>query len=618
MRCNCIPVLIILLFLFIHEITLAQPNFTASSPKSVAENQNFNLTFSLGNATGSNLRLPDLNDFVLLGGPNTSSSMQIMNGSVSQSMTYSYILRPKHQGTFKIAKATIDVKGTTIESNELTIQVTAPSAKQQTSPGENGEQAISSADFAKQLKDDVFVKVILSKNSVYKGELVTATYKLYFRQNLNGFNLIKAPSLDGFWSKEVELDQNRKQKVENYNGNQYYALDILKYNLYPQRSGTLQISPVEISTVAQVTIRGKSRDPFRDPFADPFGDIFNMGQVKNIPLTLRTDVTMLSVKELPETGKPKDFSGAVGRFDFETSLSDHEAKTDDPVTYTVKLSGTGNMSLVEAPAIQFPAGFEVYDPKVKEHVTGNESGTSGSKQYDYLLIPRQPGDYKINSQTFSYFNPSEEKYITINAPEYPLKITGEPSKHLNANSLTYNSQQDISILDDDIRYIKTSTQSFENDENSFFASPGFVALYSLPFFAFISLIAVRRRNDNLSADLMGSKRRRALKLSKKRLSQAAKHLSHTDKKNFYDEVSRAFWGYLSDKLNIDPAYLSRDMVAEKLSIRNVKSETIQRLHNLLSTCELSLYSPVGDVSEMKNDYSAAMNLIADLEDEIRS
>ncbi len=361
MRCNRIPVFIVLLFLFIHGITLAQPNFTASAPKSVAENQNFNLTFSLANATGSNLRLPDLNDFVLLGGPNTSSSMQITNGSVSQSMTYSYILRPKHQGTFKIAKATIDVKGTTIESNELTIQVTAPSAKQQTSPGDGGEQATSSADVAKQLKDDVFVKVVLSKNSVYKGELVTATYKLYFRQNLNGFNLIKAPSLDGFWSKEVELDQNRKQKVENYNGNQYYALDILKYNLYPQRSGTLQISPVEISTVAQVSIRSKSRDPFRDPF----DDIFNMGQVKNIPLTLKTDVNTVYVKELPETGKPKDFSGAVGRFDFETSLSDNEAKTDDPVTYTVKLSGTGNLSLIEAPAIQFPAGFEVYDPKVK-------------------------------------------------------------------------------------------------------------------------------------------------------------------------------------------------------------------------------------------------------------
>jgi hypothetical protein len=348
-------------------------------PKTVAENQNFTLSFTVANGTGKNLQLPSLNDFNVLGGPNTSTSMQIINGSVSQSSTYSYVLRPKQQGTYKIGKATVEVNGTTLESTELTIQVVAPSANsqsQQRGQSYSKSDETTSEDLAKQLKEDVFVKVVISKNSIYKGELLTATYKLYFRQNLSGFNLTKAPTLDGFWSKEVELDPNRKQTIENIDGKQYYAIDILKYNLYPQRSGILQISPAEISTTAQVVVQSKSRDPFNDFFNDPFGDFFNSGQRKNVPLTLKTGITSLTVKELPREGKPLDFAGAVGKFNFETSLSAQQSKTDDPVTYTIKLSGNGNLSLVDAPKIQLPEGFEVYDPKVKEKISNGESGSA--------------------------------------------------------------------------------------------------------------------------------------------------------------------------------------------------------------------------------------------------
>ena len=598
----------------------SQGKFYASAPKSIPENQNFNLTYTLENANGSNLRLPSLNDFTLLGGPNTSTSIQSINGSYSQSTSYTYVLRPKQQGSFKIGKATVVVNGNTIESNELTIEVTATSSKSQAQQpyGQQQEESTSDDDLAKQLKDDVFVKVILSRSSVYKGEMLSATYKLYFRQNLNGFNLTKAPALDGFWSKEVELDPNRKQKAENYNGKQYYTIEILKYNLYPQRSGQLQISPAEISTVARVVVKSKSRDPFNDPFfSDPFGGFFNMGETRNVPLELKTDPATVAVKELPENDKPKDFEGAVGKFSFETSLSAKESKTDDPVTYTIKISGNGNLNLIDAPTVQLPTGFEVYDPKVKEKITNSEGGTSGSKQYDYLIIPRLPGEYKIGGQVFSYFDPSSAKYVTITAPEFPLKITGEPSKNINANASTYVSKQGVSMLGEDIRYIKTSVPIFDKGNESFLGSTGFVALYSFPFLAFIGLIAVRRRNETLAADVIGSKRRKALKLAKKRLHLAEKNLAQGDKKKFYDEVSRSIWGYLGDKLNIDMAELSKDTVAEKLFARNVKPETIARLQGVLNSCDLSLYAPSGD-AEMKVDYTAALNLIADLEDEIRS
>lgn len=612
--CMIRTLLIISCIILSHHASQAQVRFSVAAPKSVPENQNFNLTFTIENASGTNLKLPALNDFTLLGGPNTSSSMQIINGTVSQSASYTYVLRPKRQGTFKIGRATVEVGGNTLESNEVTIIVTAPSAQQPSQQGNgygNTESTPQNAeDLARQLKNDVFVKVLLSRNSVYKGELLTVTYRLYFRQNLNGFNLSKAPSMEGFWSKEVELDPNRKQTVETYNGQRYYVLDILKYNLYPQRSGILQITPAEISTSAQVVVQSKSRDPFES--------FFNMGMTQEVPLKLKTEVVSINVKELPAEGKPAGFAGAVGKFNYETSLSATESKTDDAVTYTIKISGSGNLNLIDAPPLQVPDGFEVYDPKVKEKIANSESGINGSKQYDYLLIPRLPGEFTIGGGSFSYFNPSTGNYETINTPAFPLKITGEPSKNVNSNASSYISQHGVTVLGEDIRYIKTTAPSFGTSEVSFFASVGFVALYVLPFLAFIGLLAVRRRKDSLAADITGSRRRKALKLAKDRLLSAEKGLASKEKRKFYDEVLRATWGYLSDKLNMDTAALSKEAVEEKLLAKEVKPETISRLNKLINACELSLYAPAADDAEMKIDYANALNLIADLEDEIRN
>ncbi len=611
-------IVFLIVFLFFNiNFSIAQ-QFSASAPKSVPENQNFKLSFTLENTQGSNLQLPQLNDFTIVGGPSTSTNMQIINGSMSQSQTYTYSLRPKKQGTFKIGKASINANGATLHSNELTISVTAPSSKpqrqqQQYDPfdpfgqmEQDDEPQTSSSDLAKQIKDDVFVKCVLSKSSVYKGEMLTATFKLYFRQNIAGYNLSKSPQMDGFWSKEVTLDPNRRQTVENINGKQYYAVDILKYNLFPQRTGSLQISPAEMSVTAQVTTSRSN---------DPFGGFFGFGQTQNVPLTLKTNQATVTVKEFPVTDKPKSFAGAVGKFNYSSSLSGKDAKTDNPVTYTIKISGEGNLNLIDAPVIQMPDGFEVYDPKVKENISNTTAGVNGSKQYDYLIIPRQPGNYKIAGQTFSYFDPETGKYTTINTPEYSLKVTGEPSKSYNTSSSSSTNQQDVSLLNEDIRYIKTTSPEFRKDNNSFIGTAGFITLYTLPFLAFIGLIAVRRRNENLASDITGTKRRRALKLAKKRLRVAEKYLTQSDKKNFYSEVSRAVWGYLGDRLNIDMAQLSKDNVTEKLSVRNVKPETVTGLLNLLNSCEISLYAPGSD-SEMKKDYTTTLNLIADIEDEI--
>jgi len=347
-----------------------------------------------------------------------------------------------------------------------------------------------------------------------------------------------------------------------------------------------------------------------------FDDFFNQGRAQQVPLNLKTDAASVSIKELPENGKPADFSGAVGKFNFETNLSAKAGKTDDPITYSLKITGTGNLKLIEAPALKLPPAFEVYDPKLKENITNSPSGLTGSKQYDYLIIPRQPGDYKIDGHVFSYFDPSTGKYATISSPEYNLKITGEPSKNLNTGVTSTVSKQDVNMLGQDIRYIKTNTPLFEQ-KREFFGTMSYYALYATPALLFIGLIMVKRRNEDMAADVVGTKRRRAIKLAKKRLSLANKYLAANDKKPFYDEVSRAIWGYLGDKLNIDMAELSKDNVEGKLQGKGVKSETISSLITLISICELALYAPVGEGGEMKKNYDSALNLIADIEDEIK-
>ncbi len=596
----------------------AQAKFSASAPKSIPENQNFNLTFSVQNGKGSGLTLPAMNDFQVLGGPSTSTSVQIVNGDMSQSESYTYTLRPKKQGTFKIASASINVNGSVLKSNEVTVQVTAPSSqKQQQSQGndpfndpffndpfgqqQGGQQQVSIDDIKKQIKDDVFVKVNLSKSSCYKGEILTATYKLYFRQNISNYNLNKSPVFDGFYNQEIELDPKRRPTVENYNGKQYNAVEILKYNLFPQRVGNLSVAPAELNAVAQVNVGGGF-----------------FGRLVNVPLTLKTNAVTVSVKDLPEAGKPTDFSGAVGDFSFSTVLSNKEAKTDDAITYTLKISGSGNLKLIDALTVKFPDGFELYDPKVKENISNSVDGMSGTVQYDYLIVPHMPGDYKIAGYTFSYFNPSTAKYSTVTSPEYDLKITGSPSKNMNSGSTNSMNQQDVTLLNEDIRYIKTQTPVFDKKSNSFFGSIGFMALYATPFLLFMGLIAMKRRNESNAADVVGSKRKRALKLAKKRLVVAEKFLSKAERKNFYQEISYAVWGYLCDKFNIDVAELSKENVEEKLIARNAKAETITKLQRLISDCEIALYSPSINDSEMKNNYSIALNLIADLEDEIKN
>ncbi len=613
---------------------VAQTKFYATAAKQVPVNQNLQVNFVVENGESRSFKAPGFNDFQVLSGPNTSQSVSFINGSMSQSITYSFIVRPKKEGTLKIGKASVNVGGANLESNELTVEVTqAVQQQQQTQqrrrnqnpfgfpdpfddpffddPFSNAapepEAQISDADLQKELKQNVFLRLVLSDNNVYQGEQLTATLKLYFNYSIAQLQISKALGVEGFWNQEVQLEPNQKPRIEEYNGKKYNVIDLQKFNLFPQRSGTLKISPAELSTIVQMQLRTGRRSVW---------DMFGGMRVQNVPYKMESNEGVVNVKELPAANKPASFNGAVGNYTCTTKISSDKTKTDEPVTYTITVSGKGNLKFVELAKPSLPQGFEVYDPKVKESIQNTGGGFSGTKQYDFLIIPRLPGEFKIPANEFSFFNPETGKYITINSPEFSLAVTGEASTS-TYTALSAPSKEEVKSLGEDIRYIKTNVPDFSGKRSVFPASVGFGLGYASPFLLFIALVGLKKRNESLAADIVGTKRRRATKIAKTRLSQAKKHLEASRKKDFYDEVSRAIWGYLGDKLNIDMAVLSKENVEEKLAAKSVSAETIQKLKSLLNTCELALYAPVGEGGEMKLNYDNAISIIADLEDEIK-
>jgi tetratricopeptide (TPR) repeat protein len=612
-------VIVSLLFFAACTFAQAQVKFSASAPKSTPVNQQFQLNYTVENGSASAISSPALTDLKIVGGPYETQSFQF-NGKLTRSTTYSYVVQPIKEGTFKIGKATAKIEGVNMESNELTITVTGPVKQQaqrrdpfdpfgffdqdpfqqQTRQPSQKELQDQEAQNQKILKQNVFIRLVPGKGDLYVGERTTATLRLYFSAGYGIANcaLSMAPSFESFWSQDVQMPKGEKPRQETINGQKYNVVDIQIYNLYPQRAGTLKSSSAQLEIIVQAPVN-------------------NFIGYQNFRMKADCPGIAFNVKDLPTAGKPKDFAGAVGQYTYSAKLSSSEDKTDNAVTYSVIISGTGNLKTIALPKPEFPDGFEVFDPKVKDDVTNSAAGMSGSKQYDYLVIPRQPGDYKIPASSFSYFDPSAGRYISLSSPELSLKVTGEPSQNPNSGTGAVASKEDISALHSDIRYIKTKAGDLNKGNRPFFGSVAYIGLLATPFLLFIGLIFVKRRNEDLAADLVGAKRRRATKLAKKRLSAAEKHLSKNDKPAFYDEVSRAIWGYLGDKLNIDQSQLSKDNVEEKLLSKNVKTESIAKLKGLIHTCEIALYAPVGGEDEMKQDYNIAVALITDLEDEIK-
>lgn len=597
------------------QITGQDVTFTGSSKNVVRVGERFQLTYSV-NAEGQNFRGPDLNKFRVLGGPSTSSSsrIEIINGNVSQRVDYSftYVLQASEEGIFDLSPAKITVDGKTYESNPVKIQVVAGSSQQgnQQQGNSNGSQQGAQED----LSDDIFLKAVVDKTNPYQGEQVVVTYKLYFRVNISNLIFDKEPSFKGFWVDDLlENPQKFKQYQETYKGQVYQVAEVRKFALFPQQNGKVEIQPAQLTCQAQVqNTAKKSRDPFDSFFNDPF---FN--RVKTVEVPLSSNSVNLNIKPLPSAGKPADFGGAVGEFDFSSTLDRTSLKANEAMNLKFTVTGSGNVELVDKVNVKFPPDFEVYDPKISKNMRDGQGGVSGRKTFEYLLIPRTEGDFKIEPVKFVYFDLKKKQYITLETPEYNISVAkGDGS----SADITYSglNQSDIQYIGSDIRHIRINNPELRLIGSLFFGSNLFYILITVPLLLFILFLIIWKNELKKRSNIALMRNRKATSIARKRMKKAEIFMKENNRDPFYVEVSQALWGYLSDKFSIPMANLSMETVEETLQRKEVKEETIKKFIETLNNCEFARFAPGDNHAAMENIYNGAVNIITMMEKELKS
>lgn len=596
--------------LFITNTFADKAEFTASAPNVVAVGEQFRLSFSF-NAKGNNFKAPDLRDFNILSGPNTSSSssIQIINGHMTRSVsyTYTYILSAIKKGKFKIPSAKIRYKGKVYESNSISIEVVKGSARAQSSNNGYNQRIQESNIPVSEIRDkDLFVRVHVNKKTVYQGEHLIATIKVYTRLNISGFEDMKLPSFDGFWTQDIATPNQISLKRENVNGQIYNVGVIKKEILFPQRSGVIKIDPFML----ECDIRQKVRSS-QSVFDDFFGSSYQTVKKK-----VKSRAVKITVKPLPLTNKPNNFAGAVGDFNMQTSIDKKNVSANDAVTYKVVISGNGNLKLIDPLKISFPPDFDVYDPKITNSIKNSNNGSFGRKTFEYLIIPRHAGEFKIPSVAFSFFNTKTKKYKTLISHEYNIHV--KKSKNMQAsNIVTGYSKEDVKYFGSDIRFIKTDYFKLHKKGEFVFGSKVFVLTYLIAILIFLLIFIFIKKHIKQSQNILLLRNKKANKVSRKRLKVANSYLKQNKKENFFDEVLKALWGYLSDKLNIPVSELSKDNVRVIMQQRGVDNEMIDKFIDLLNTCEYARFAPTTIDTQMDKIYADASRIISKLEQKVK-
>jgi hypothetical protein len=589
--------------LFVASSAFAQTvKFTAAVSKTtVGTGEQFEVEFAV-NADGSNFAPPDLNEFQLLGGPNVSTNMQFINGKATMSSSFSYVLMAPKEGTFTIAPASIVVNGRKYTSNEIKITVVkgrpVPQNSQATGRGQGGD-AGNTADLSKNL----FLRTVLDKYSVYQGQQITLAYRIFTRVDILQNQLDKLPDLTGFWSQDIKAQQPAQFRIDTYKGSRYHVADLKQIVLFPEHAGNITIDPFAMTFIARV--QSQPRD-FMDQF---FGN-----NVQEVNYAAKSLPVVVHVKPLPEAGKPIGFSGAVGTFNIEASIDKDHLKANEAINYKVKVTGTGNIKLLKDLNPAFPADIEKYDPKITDTVTVNERGVSGSRIYNYLLIPRHKGDLKIEPINFSYFNPASGKYVSLTTRSFNIKVD-KGGNESNVTAIAGDDKQDVKLLDKDIHYIKTGDPKLSLNGDRFYGSLSYYLLLLLGPLACVIAFVYRNQVRKSNSDVVIVKSRRAGKIAAKHLANAQKELNANNTKAFYEAIFKGLYGYLSDKLNISYADLDRETIAAALKSKAVSEGLVTQLHDTLDLCEMARYAPVTYISTQEV-FEKAKNIINAIENEI--
>ncbi len=593
----------IILGILFSQLTQAQTKFTATAPQVVTVGEPFVATYTV-NANGKSPQFPDFNNFEVLSGPNLSqsSSISIINGNVSRQVenTYTFYLQANKEGKYTIPPASIKVKGKTIKSNSLTIEVVKGESNANNNTAATNTNNSTNTQSANLPNNDLFVKVLVNKSNVYQGEQLIATIKIYSRVDLMGFEDIKFPSYKNFWADEIPVPDQIQLHRENINGRIYNVGVLKKTILTPQKAGKLRIDPIEVSCVVRQRVKRKNYDNFFDAF-------FGGGSYRKVRKKIKSSPVIIRVKPLPPD-QPGNFNGAVGTFTMDVNIDKTEAKTNDAITLTVKISGRGNLRLFDAPEVNLPPDFETYDPKETQKIRNTENGTIGSRTFQYVFIPRHAGTFEIPAIKFSYFDITTKKYKTLTSQKIELHIQKGNDNETGTIARTYQ-KEDIKYLGKDIHFIKQRIKHFYKTPKYYITSTKYYLLYLISLLIIILIIILLRKQIKENADKAKVRNKKALKQAKKRLKLADKAMGKGDEKEFYEAVAKALWQLLADKLNIPIAELTKDNATTKLKELNINEDLIKDYFALIEDADFQRFAPENLKIEMKDFYKKATDLI---------
>ena len=597
------------------------PKLTVSGKQQVVVGERFQVVFEV-NAEGRDFKAPSFGGLNRVGGPftSTSTSFQSINGSVSQSVKYSYTytLQADKEGSFTIGPASVTVNGNKVTSEPFEVKV-LPDNGSNPSPSSGGGTS-SNQNQLENTKDpnvsgkDLFIRCIPSKKSVYVGEQMVLTFKLYVKSGLgvSQVSTSKMPSFGGFWTKDISDNSGvLKQDREYVNGVEYATAVINKVILVPQRAGKFTIDPMKIECIAQIPVE-RQRSGYRDPFEAFFDDSFFFPSYTNVQKELSSQSLGLEVKVLPENGKPASFAGAVGDYKFNSTIDKTELSTNEAVTLKLTVSGTGNIELLQMPEPVFPPDFEVYDPKVNISTSVTSQGLKGTKTAEYLAIPRHAGDFTIPPIEFSYFDPAKASYQTMKSEPYELKV--HKGKDTEQESGPYVANQEtIKKLGDDIRHIMNDGAHLKPKNTTFFASTTYFAILLGLVVLLVVLLLVMKKHAEMVKDTAANRNRKADRVARGRLKNAYQHLKAKDQEKFYVEMSQALWGYIADKLSIERSKLSMETVSETMQGKDVPDELTQQFIDTLNSCEFARFAPGSAEEKMDDLYQRGIDVISKAE-----
>lgn len=606
--------LIFLLLLVIAALPMQAKNgatLTANAPEVVVSGDQFRLTFTVNTQKVKDFLAPSIKGFDVLMGPTRSqqSSTQIINGKVSSSssITYTYILMAGKEGTYTIPAASIEVDGEKVFSNALTIKVLPPdqtAGNSQANQRGGGSSSSRGQIAGSRITDkDLFITATASKTTVYEQEAILLTYKVYTSVNLRQL-MEDMPDMKGFQMQEIQLPQQKQYSMEHYNGRNYNTIIWRQYVLFPQQTGKLEIPAVTFDgVVAQQTISD-----------DPFDAFFNGGGYIEVKKKIVAPKVVINVKPLPV--KPANFSGGVGEFTMTSSINAKEVKTNDAVTIKLTIKGAGNMKLITSPEVKFPEDFEVYDPKVTNNFDVSRAGLSGTQTIEYLAIPRHAGNFTIPPVEFVYFDLKSQSYKTLKTEAYDLKV--EKGKG-NADQVIadFTNKENVKVLGQDVRFIKLGDTTLTPKGEVFFGTMGYWLGYLIPFIVFVALVVFFRKQAAENANVAKVKTKKANKVATKRMKLAGKLLAENKKNEFYDEVLKALWGYISDKLSIPVSQLSKDNIEAELTKHGVAEDVTKTFINALNECEFARYAPGDENEAMDKVYATSVDAIGKMENSIK-